>query len=190
MDEKKKLHEMTLEELWHLFPIRLVEHQEEWKEWYLDEEKRLLALLPENGVRINHIGSTAIRGMIAKPIVDILVELPLNCALEEAKDTLEKNGYLVMSEEKNRISLNLGYTEEGFAQRVYHVHLRHTGDNDELYFRDYLIEHPLLAKEYEKMKGVLWRQYEFDRDAYTEAKTKFIAENTAKAKEIYKNRYL
>lgn len=45
--------------------------------------------------------------------------------------TLEENGFIIMSSEGNRISLNKGYTVNGFADKVYHIHLRYTGDNDE-----------------------------------------------------------
>ncbi|WP_026493145.1 GrpB family protein [Butyrivibrio sp. XPD2002] len=65
--------------------------------------------------------------------------------------------------------------------RMYLVHLRYAGDNDELYFRDYLNEHPAVAKEYETLKLRLWKQYEHDRDAYTDAKTDFISKWTAEA---------
>ena len=53
-----------------------------------------------------------------------------------------------MSESRDRISFNKGYTEDGFAEKVFHLHLRYRGDNGELYFRDFLIEHPDVAKEY------------------------------------------
>ena len=51
-----------------------------------------------------------------------------------------KNGYICMSQSENRLSFNKGYTENGFAERTFHLHLRYAGDNNELYFRDYLIE--------------------------------------------------
>ena len=72
---------------------------------------------------------------------------------------------------------------------VYHIHLRYTGDNDELYFRDYLNEHPDVAKEYEALKLRLWKQYEHNRDAYTDAKTGFISKWTAEARKEYGDRY-
>lgn len=72
---RKKLSEMSLEELWQLFPIFLKEHQDCWKEWYLEEENLLKKVLPLIE-RISHIGSTAISSIWAKPIIDILVEVP------------------------------------------------------------------------------------------------------------------
>lgn len=94
-----------------------------------------------------------------------------------------------MHEECNRMSFQKGYTEEGFAERVFHLHLHYYGDNDELYFRDYMNDNPGLAKEYERLKLSLWKRFEHDRDAYTMAKGDFIREHTAKAKEEYGNRW-
>ena len=184
------LEEMSLEELWHLFPIFLREHQDEWKDWYEEERLRLLSFLPEHQiVRLSHIGSTSVKTIWAKPIVDILLEIPKETDMTVMKDLLLQNGYLLMSESQGRMSFNKGYTLSGFAERVFHLHLRYEGDHDELYFRDYLQEHPAVAKDYEKLKLALWKQYEHNRDAYTEAKTDFIKNYTEEAKKLYGGRY-
>ena len=67
----KKLSEMSLEELWQLFPIFLTEYQTSWKEWYSEEEIFLKKAIPS--ARKSHIGSTAIGSIWAKPIIDILL---------------------------------------------------------------------------------------------------------------------
>lgn len=185
---RKKLSEMSLEELWQLFPIFLTEHKDFWNDWYAEEEVLLKPLFPQTA-RISHIGSTAIPSIWAKPIIDILVEVPKECNLLNIKDLLTDNDYVCMSQSEDRISFNKGYTEYGFANRVFHLHLRYVGDNDELYFRDYLIEHADVAAQYEKMKLKLWKEYEHNRDAYTDAKTEFIREWTFKARKIYYGRY-
>lgn len=184
----KKLSEMCLKELWQLFPIFLTEYQTCWKEWYSEEETFLKKVISQDA-RISHIGSTAIGSIWAKPIIDILVEVPKESKLSDYKDLLVNSGYICMAQNANRISLNKGYTENGFAERVFHLHLRYIGDNNELYFRDYLIEHPDVASEYEKMKLKLWKEYEYNRDGYTNAKTEFIQKYTEKAGDLYKNRY-
>lgn len=137
----KELSEMSLEELWELFPIFLVEHN--------DKDSDIL-----NTAKV-----------------------------------IEKNGFLRMSTEANRISFNRGYTKDGFADKVFHIHLRYIGDNDELYFRDYLNEYTQIAKEYETMKLQLWKLFEHNRDAYTNAKTEFIRKWTYEAKRVYAGRY-
>ena len=108
---------------------------------------------------------------------------------EMTAQVIEQNGFLRMSTKENRISFNKGYTKDGFADKVFHVHLRYTGDNDELFFRDYLNENPHVAKEYENLKLGLWKKYEHNRDAYTEAKTDFVLKWTEEARKIYGNRY-
>lgn len=186
----KKLSDMSLEELWILFPIFLTEHQDYWATWYNEEAILLKKILSNDKInRISHIGSTSIKTIWAKPIVDILIEVPSDYNMNVVKEILINYGYLCMSEEKNRISFNKGYTEYGFSERVYHLHLRFLGDNDELYFRDYLIENPAIAKDYENLKLNLWKKYEHNRDEYTNSKTDFISLYTKKAKQKYGNKY-
>ena len=118
-----------------------------------------------------------------------MVEIPQSADMEDVAYILEQNGFIIMSSDAKRISLNKGYTENGFADKVYHIHLRYAGDNDELYFRDYLNEHSVVAKEYETLKLRLWKQFEHNRDAYTDAKTEFISKWTAEARKEYGCRY-
>lgn len=185
---RRCLEEMTLEELWRLFPIFLVESSAAWKKQF-EEEKTTLSVLVDKRARISHIGSTAVDGIQAKNIVDILIEFPSDGDMPVAVNTLSENGWRVMSRGVCRVSLNKGYTEDGFADKVFHLHLRRFGDNDELYFRDYLREYPDVAKEYEALKLRLWKQFEFDRDGYTAAKGEFIKKYTDLARSKYKDRY-
>lgn len=188
----KPLDEMTLEELWQLFPIILKDHNADYANWYTEEKQRLEIALGESGFdRINHIGSTAVKGLIAKPIIDILLEVGEHILIPQLIETLQNRGWLLMYEEDKPLKLifNKGYTPQGFAEKVYHLHVRRSGDWDELYFRDYLNEHPDVQREYEALKLRLKAQYEHNRDAYTEAKTAFIQQQTKQARMLYCNRY-
>jgi len=119
-----------------------------------------------------------VRNTFEKPASEVLIA-KLSAG---AAERLELSGFNKMSDEGERISLNLGYTKSGFAEKVYHIHLRLVGDNDELHFRDYLNAHPQTAKEYEALKLRLWKQFEHDRNAYTDAKSEFIKAVTARAR--------
>ena len=186
----KALEDMSLEELWQLFPIFLEEHNKDWAAWYVEESRRIVNFLPENQLyKMHHIGSTSIEGIWAKPIIDLLLEIPRSEDMGSIKRELLEHGYLLMSESKGRMSFNKGYTLQGFAERVFHLHLRYYGDHDELYFRDYLKDHPAVAKDDEQLKLILWKKYEHNRDAYTEAKTDFIRQYTQKAQKLYEGRY-
>lgn len=179
----KPLSDMTIEELWQLFPIFLVPHKAEWAQWFEEEAAAIRQLLPASKIKaLTHIGSTAIPGIWAKDIVDILLETPSIEDMREIKECLAENGWLCMSESDTRISLNKGYTPEGFADKVFHLHLRLCGDADEIWFKDYLCAHPDTALAYQKLKLSLWKQFEHDRDGYTTAKSEFIMRITALAR--------
>lgn len=178
----KELKDMTLEELWELFPVVLVPHNSCWSGWAREKIRELSALLADYNPIINHIGSTAVPDIQAKPIVDILVEVPACVDWLPIRTLMENNGYICMSESESRVSFNWGYTPQGYADKVFHIHFHRTGDNDEILFRDYIIANPWIAREYEKLKLSLLPEFRNNRDGYTEAKTEFVRHVTEMAK--------
>ena len=173
----KQLSEMTLEELWQLFPIILSEHNPDWTNYYNEEKALLEKQFGSLLVRISHIGSTAVEGLIAKPTVDILLEVNPASSPDVVRQTAEQCGYTVMAESiapEYRLDLCKGYTPQGFAEKVFHLHIRHPGDWDEIVFRDYLRRNPRKAEEYAELKMELQKRFKHNRDAYTEAKGEFI----------------
>ena len=86
-------------------------------------------------------------------------------------------------------ALKSEYTSQGFKGQVFHVHVRYSGDWDELYLRDYLLAHPEIADEYGQLKLELMKKYEHDRDGYTYAKTDFIKRITKLARADIQIRY-
>lgn len=184
---------MSLAELWQLFPIILREHNPHYAVWYDEEKTNLLRALCDHHVcRINHIGSTSVDGLIAKPIVDILLELREGYDANAITYLLQQNDWLLMHKDdiSKTLDFNKGYTPNGFAEKVFHLHVKHFGDWDELYFRDYLRENADVAREYEKLKQCLLKQFAHNRDAYTDAKSAFILANTRKARAKYGGRYV
>lgn len=188
---KKRLEEMSLEELWRLFPVILKEYDPAYPVWYEEERSRILKIVgKENIFRISHIGSTAVTGLLSKPTVDILLELTAAASVALASERL-KTEWILMSENREplKLAFNKGYTEDGFAERVFHLHVRRAGDWDELYFRDYLRGHGETAEAYGRLKQELLPKYCHNRDAYTAAKAEFVKKYTAEGRALYADRY-
>jgi GrpB-like predicted nucleotidyltransferase (UPF0157 family) len=181
----KELRALSLEELWQLFPIELVPYSENYPLWYQEEAKTIKSILSEHIVRINHIGSTAVKNLTAKPIVDILLEVDEESDVKTLRKALKSIGWQLMHEEEQPFNdvFHKGYTKYGFAEKVFHLHVRFEGDYDELYFRDYLRSNEEARKQYVKLKKELAVRYKHHRENYTNAKTDFIKECTKKARE-------
>ncbi|NLW31536.1 MAG: GrpB family protein [Fibrobacter sp.] len=188
----KKLEEMTNEELWKLFPVIVSEYNPIWKENYLSEKKIIeKAIGIKNIVRINHYGSTSVPGLKAKPTIDILLEIKDDTDTDKLINAMRGAGYIYSPQPQNpppHMMFLKGYTNEGFRGQAFHVHVRYGGVWDELFFRDYLCNHPEVAHEYSKLKLELKQKFEYDRDGYTEAKTGFIKKYTKMAKKENKNK--
>ena len=176
--KKKDLNEMSNEELWQLFPIILSPHNPEWPGRYKTEKELLIKNIgAENIVRINHIGSTAVPGLTAKPTIDILLEIQQKTDPVRLIPTIESAGYIYCHKPDNpppHMMFMKGYTPQGFKGQAYHLHVRYAGDWDEPIFCHYLQLHPEVARKYGELKVELKKRYEHDRDAYTESKTEFI----------------
>lgn len=188
------LTQMSNEQLWELFPIALEPHNPAWKTWYEQEAEQICrAVGRQNILRLSHIGSTSVPGLLAKPTVDILLEISEETVLEEMLAGLERAGYLYAPQPQKpapHMMLMKGYTLRGFASKVFHLHVRYLADQDELYFRDYLRAHPEAAAEYAALKEQLGQRFRHDRDAYTDAKGAFVAEITQLARAAFPGRYL
>jgi len=172
----KPLSVMTREELWQLFPILLSDHQSSWKDDF-EVERKNIQLNVDSIIKINHIGSTAIPGLLAKPTIDILVEVSENADNEKLIQQMESIGYMYEPQPQKpapHMMFMKGYTPQGFKLPVYHIHVRYSDDWDEIHFRDYLITHPEAAKEYGELKLALKDKFEYNRHGYTDAKTEFI----------------
>lgn len=189
----KELSDMTLDELWELFPIVLEEYNPEYPRWYSDIEFDLMKVIDSKDIyRMTHIGSTAVEGLLSKPIIDILLEVHEACNLDSLVKDIVDSGWGLMSSNDEpvvRRDLNKGYTKFGFADKVYHLHIRYPSDSDELYFRDYLRNHSEAVEEYRKLKLELIEDFRNDRDAYTSAKSEFVKKYSELGKLEFPGRY-
>lgn len=174
---KKNLEDMSLKELGRLFPIVITAYNEEWLELYQKEKAILQEVAGPDFVRIEHYGSTSIPGMYAKPTIDILLEIEEQTDLDDLIRKIRDTGYYYSRQPDNpppHMMFMKGYSPDGYQGQAYHVHVRYSGDWDELYFRDFLIMHPEIAAEYGRLKLNLQQEYEFDREGYTGGKGDFI----------------
>lgn len=175
---KKQLDNMNIEELGKLFPVIISKPDCKWIKLFLKEETKIRkALGKQNVIRIEHIGSTAVANLKAKPTIDILIEVPESVDKELVKEKLKKLDYHYIPKPENpapHMMFVKGYTLKGFKGQAYHIHVRHSGDWDELYFRDYLRLHPETASEYGELKERLSVEFKNDREEYTHKKTDFI----------------
>lgn len=159
--------------------VNLEPYSEYWRQLFTEEAARLRAAIGEITQAIEHIGSTSVDGIAAKPIIDIAVGVEKLADGERCVPPLENTGYEYRGE--HGIARRF-YFVKG-EPRTYHLHLVETGGDfwrSHLLFRDYLREHSDVAKEYENLKLRLAQKYVNDREAYQHGKTDFI-ENILKA---------
>ena len=186
--------EMSADERSLLFPIILSEYNPAWPEWFIEEKANLEKFIGNAIFRFAHIGSTSVPGLLAKPTVDILIEIATDTDIEELKARLPYPEYIQMpdSDKADVPPLHLmfvkGYTNNGFAEKVFHIHVRYIGDWDEMYFCEYLAANPEVAGEYAVLKRKLKAQFEYGRDSYTAAKGEYIIAVTKQARIIVEKR--
>ena len=200
---KQHVSELTPEEFQKTFPITLQEYDPDYQAWYEEEKEQIVkAVEKENISRINHIGSTSIPNIIAKPIVDILLEITKECdvdALEKRLNAIDF-GTEVCFRKNDPFELMMakGMTVEGFREKVFLLHVRYAGEWDELYFRDYLLKYPAAAEEYSQLKrdildgiekGTIERMPNGKPNGYSCAKYDFGSQISKKAKKEFKGRY-
>jgi len=182
----KNLDQLSREALGRLFPIVISEPNPDWMGLFVREKENIVNLLGEKtAIRVEHIGSTAVPNLPAKPTIDVLVEIPAGEAIaDKIKTILISQGYHYIQDHAEHMMFVKGYTPEGFKGQCYHIHIGPKDRKelwDRLYFRDYLSANPSIASEYAVLKQKLALKFKHDRDAYTEAKTDFIQGVTRKA---------
>jgi GrpB-like predicted nucleotidyltransferase (UPF0157 family) len=160
--------------------LKLSPHREEWHELFAAEAHQLISAARKYALAVEHIGSTAICGIAAKPIIDIALAVREIADVEQIIRPFENLGYIYCGE--NGIP-SRHYFRKGSPLRTHHLHVvRIESDfwRNHLLFRDYLRAHPQIAAQYENLKRELAQTHRENRETYTEGKTEFI-ENVLKA---------
>ena len=176
--------------------VDIAAYDPRWHGLFLAEKEHLLRCLPRDIVRrIEHFGSTAVPGLAAKPVIDMLVEVSdLEATKIRIVPLLQHQGYEYVWRPTIGDDGPPFYAwfikREGTAGvRTHHIHMVEAGFTshwDRLLFRDYLIEHPEIAAQYQLLKLQLMAQHPHDRAAYTQGKTEFVSRITEQAKRRYR----
>jgi len=161
-------------------PLRMVEiidYDPAWPREFRQERQRILRAIPHVDLKIEHVGSTAVAKLAAKPIVDILVGVP---RLRDAVDCIPRLsalGYRYVPGVEVAMPYRRFFWKHRNGRRTHHVHVLEPGHEAwrrHIVFRDYLRTHADVAREYEKLKRRLARKYRFAVSSYTHGKTEFV----------------
>ena len=156
-------------------PVVIVPYDAAWPQQFDAERAALTDVIGAWLVGpIEHVGSTAIPGLAAKPVIDIMAGVG---SLETSRPAIAVLGSLGYCYFPYRPDIIHWFCKPSPAFRTHHLHLVPYGSptwNDQIAFRDYLKSHPSTASEYERMKYELAARHRLDREAYTEAKAPFV----------------
>ncbi|WP_163583384.1 GrpB family protein [Gracilibacillus saliphilus] len=163
--------------------VTIRDYNPKWVEKFTKERNRIIEVLGDKVVAIEHIGSTSIKGLAAKPIIDILVGIQKLEEIDQLVNPLKEieYEYVLKPELKNRKFFRKGEWGKGTS----HLHICEYDSREwieKLLFRDYLRLHPEAAQEYEVLKKSLASVYKHDRQTYTKKKEPFIKNIVERAK--------
>ncbi|MBW3570749.1 MAG: GrpB family protein [Gemmatimonadetes bacterium] len=165
--------------------VEVVPHDPRWRDAFEAEAKHVAAALGENVTAIHHIGSTAIPGIHAKPVVDLLVEVRDLAELDGRSSAMESLGYEVMGE-YGIPGRRYFRKDDQEGTRTHNLHAFETGAAEverHLAFRDYMIAHPGDAQQYGELKRKLADEHPQSMDGYMDGKDAFIKEMDRRAAE-------
>ncbi len=156
--------------------VKLSEHNPKWEIAFKKEKKLLKKKFGDTIIAIEHIGSTAIPGIVAKPILDINIGVRSLKIARNMKEKFEQLGYEYRGSNERLKEQEL-YVRGPESKRTHHVHVAVYGSNywrKDIFFRDYLRSHLDIATEYAALKTKLARKYASDRGVYSDSKNEFI----------------
>jgi GrpB-like predicted nucleotidyltransferase (UPF0157 family) len=158
-------------------PVSLLDHDPDWALRFDEQRSRLSVLLaPWLAGPIEHVGSTSVAGLRAKPIVDLLAPVTSLDTAQAAISVLEEAGWLFWPDDPNR-HYRLWFLRPRPDARTHHLQIIARSDPAAralIVFRDALRDEPLLRARYAALKDQLAEQYRTDREAYTNAKADFV----------------
>jgi GrpB-like predicted nucleotidyltransferase (UPF0157 family) len=169
-------------------PITLVDYDPGWVEAYENEERQIQNIAGEHIEEIEHIGSTSIPGLAAKPIIDIMAGVETLEDADRCIEPLQTLGWIYASEFEESIPHRRYFRKTNAENHTHHLHMVEITSewwDRHILFRDYLREHPDVAREYKDLKRELAERHRWDVDEYAGAKTDFIRTVEEQARRYY-----
>lgn len=157
--------------------LEVVAYSKDWPERFQEASVRVLPAFGETLIALHHGGSTAVPGLAAKPIIDLVAEITSLVSLDERRSSFEAIGLEWLGENEMPGRRYMRARDVHTGQHMFHLHCWEAGHPEierHLVFRDYLIAHPEAANEYGDLKRALADKFRTDRRSYTEAKSDFI----------------
>lgn len=158
-------------------PVHLAEYDPAWPTCFEAERDRLLKIFPIELIDVQHIGSTAIPGMSAKPIIDVMAGVASMAVAHALFEPILDHGYVTSVEFNASLTDRRWFMRHANGHRTHHLHVVvHESDlwRQRLAFRDALRADPVLAERYAVLKSELAFHHRADREAYTSAKSEFV----------------
>lgn len=182
-----KLSVEALQQLHNSRKTYIVDYSPQWAADFKTEAAQLKAIFNDAIVSIHHIGSTSISGMKAKPIIDILITTNTLEKIDNFNTQMEHQGYVVGGEFGLSGRRFFCKGNQDYCQIHIHVYeLSNPVVEKYVLFRDYLIIHPIEAKDYEALKMELAEKHPHNRTLYTQSKSGFIEYILTKASGLSK----
>ncbi len=155
--------------------VKLVRYDLGWRQSFERERKKIRKIFGRDALEIQHIGSTAIPGILAKPIIDIALIVPSLRKARCYEKKLKAIGYAIKRNDTKKA--RLFFTKGPEKKRTHYLHIGEIGSGyieDMILFRDYLCENKDAAKKYSGLKEKLAEKYKNTREIYTVKKGKFV----------------
>lgn len=160
-------------------------YRPEWPELFARESKILADVFAGTGAAIEHVGSTSVPGLGAKPVIDIMIGVDSLVRAEARVPALAGAGYEYVPEYQAQLPDRRYFRKPFQRPRTHHLHIVVLGTpfwQEHILFRDYLRDHPDVACQYFELKQTLAAECAINGTDYTESKSPFIAQVLARAR--------
>lgn len=166
--------------------VKLIKHNPRWRQSFERESKKICQVFGQEALEIQHVGSTAIPGILAKPIIDIALIVHSLKKARRYEEKLKEIDYIIKKDDARKE--RLFFTKGPEKKRTHYLHVGQCGSGyaeEMILFRDYLRQHKNIAEKYSDLKKNLAKKYFNKRELYSVGKSEFVKKIIRTAKKFY-----